>query len=105
MVSLNSISATGLGEKPPFPADLPVAHISNISHRKILDGDVDEISKVIQSAREVGFFRVDFRDSEIGQRFLAAANNMFALAQETFDLPTEVKLADSFLKHGDLLLG
>ncbi|KAF2972452.1 hypothetical protein GQX73_g1155 [Xylaria multiplex] len=90
---------------PEFPADLPVAHISNISHRKILDGDVDEISKIINSARSIGFFRVDFRDSEIGQRFLAAANNMFALAEETFNLPPETKLADSFLKHGDTLLG
>ncbi|KAJ8132905.1 hypothetical protein O1611_g716 [Lasiodiplodia mahajangana] len=105
MSSPTNGSSTGLAEMPAFPSDLPVAHISNISHQKILDGDVDEITKVIKSAREVGFFRVDFRDSEIGQRFLAAANNMFALARETFDLPTEVKLADSFLKHGDLLLG
>ncbi|KAI1503155.1 hypothetical protein F5X99DRAFT_425967 [Biscogniauxia marginata] len=95
----------GLGGRPAFPADLPVAHISNISHQKILDGDVDEIAKVIKSARDIGFFRVDLRDSEIGQRFLAAANNMFALAKETFDLPTETKLADSFLDHGDTLLG
>ncbi|KAI1145025.1 hypothetical protein F4825DRAFT_444933 [Nemania diffusa] len=80
MASFSNVSATGLGEKPPFPADLPVAHISNISHQKILDGDVDEVTKVIKSAREVGFFRVNFRDSEIGQRFLAAANNMFTLA-------------------------
>ncbi|KAI0809855.1 hypothetical protein GGR55DRAFT_695706 [Xylaria sp. FL0064] len=91
--------------RPEFPADLPVAHISNISHKKILDGDVDEIAKIIKSARDIGFFRVDFRDSEMGQQFLAAANNMFSLAEETFNLPTETKLADNFLKHGDTLLG
>ncbi|RYP06621.1 hypothetical protein DL765_009418 [Monosporascus sp. GIB2] len=95
----------GLGGRPAFPADLPIAHISNISHQKILDGDVDEICRVIKSARDIGFFRVDLRESEIGRRFLAAANNMFVLAEETFDLPAEVKLADSFLKHGDTLLG
>ncbi|KAI0431085.1 hypothetical protein F5Y09DRAFT_355282 [Xylaria sp. FL1042] len=105
--SANALPNTfkGLEGKPEFPADLPVAHISNISHKKILEGDVDEISKVIKSARDIGFFRVDFRDSEMGQQFLAAANNMFALAEETFNLPTETKLADSFLKHGDTLLG
>lgn len=98
-------ASEGLGGRPAFPEDLPIAHISNISHQKILDGDVDEISRVIKSARDIGFFRVDLRESEIGQRFLAAASNMFALAEETFDLPVETKLADSFLKHGDTLLG
>ncbi|KAI0436978.1 hypothetical protein F4803DRAFT_571703 [Xylaria telfairii] len=105
MASLSNSAETGLGENPPFPADLPVAQISNISHQKLLEGDVHEITKLIQSAREIGFFRVDFRDSEVGRRFLAAANNMFALAEDTFNLPTETKLADNFLKHGDLLLG
>jgi isopenicillin N synthase-like dioxygenase len=109
MSSLRTDSAPnaveGLGGRPAFPADLPIAHISSISHQKILDGDVDEISKVIKCARDIGFFRVDLRESEIGQKFLAAANNMFALAEETFDLPAETKLADSFLKHGDTLLG
>ncbi|KAI1820379.1 Clavaminate synthase-like protein [Xylaria intraflava] len=105
MAATSNVSATGLAEMPEFPANLPVAHISNISHQKIIDGDIDEVTKVIHSAREIGFFRVDLRDSEIGRRFLAAAGNMFALAQDTFDLPTETKLADSFLKHGDLLLG
>ncbi|KAI0903079.1 hypothetical protein F4823DRAFT_619940, partial [Ustulina deusta] len=95
----------GLEGQPEFPADLPFAQISNISHQKILDGDIDEIARVIKSARDIGFFRVDFRESEVGKQFLAAANNMFALAEETFNLPTETKLADSFLKHGDTLLG
>ncbi|KAI0513079.1 hypothetical protein F5B22DRAFT_286153 [Xylaria bambusicola] len=95
----------GLEGQPEFPADTPFAQISNISHQKILDGDIDEIAKVIKSGRDIGFFRVDFRDSETGKKFLAAANNMFALAEETFNLPTETKLADSFLKHGDTLLG
>lgn len=93
------------GIPPPFPADVPVAHISNISHQKILDGDVDEIARVIKSARDNGFFRVDLRESDIGKKFLAAADNMFALAQETFDLPTETKLDDSILKHGEDLFG
>lgn len=97
--------AVGSASHPPFPADLPIARISNISHQRILDGDMDEIAKVVKSAREVGFFRVDLRDSEVGRRFLAAANKMFVLAEETFDLPTETKLNDSFLKHGDTLLG
>ncbi|KAK6076366.1 hypothetical protein SCUP515_05529 [Seiridium cupressi] len=109
MGSLSADSAPnafkGLGGRPEFPEDLPVAHISNISHQKILDGDVEEIAKVIKSGRDIGFFRVDLRESDIGRRFLAAANNMFALAEETFHLPADVKLADSFLKHGDTLLG
>lgn len=95
----------GLGSRPSFPEGLPIAHISNMSHQKILDGNVDEISKVIKSARDIGFFRVDLRDSDIGRRFLAAATNMFKLAEDTFDLPSETKLADSFTKHGDTLLG
>ncbi|KAG8161067.1 hypothetical protein KVR01_009331 [Diaporthe batatas] len=93
------------GVPPPFPADVPVAHISNISYQKVLEGDVDEVARVIKSARDNGFFRVDLTDSEIGQKFLAAARNMFMLAQETFDLPTEVKLDDSILKHGEDLFG
>ncbi|KAI7786604.1 2og-fe oxygenase [Diaporthe eres] len=93
------------GTPPAFPADVPVAHISNISHQKILDGDVDEIARVIKSARDNGFFRVDLRESEIGNKFLAAARNMFVLAKETFDLPTETKLDDSILKHGEDLFG
>lgn len=105
MASLGTNSGPAALEVPEFPADVPVAHISNISHQKILDGDIDEIAKVIKSARDIGFFRVDFRDSEIGRRFLVAKDNMFSLAEETFNLPAETKLADSFLKYGDTLLG
>ncbi|KAI1167618.1 hypothetical protein F5B18DRAFT_600696 [Nemania serpens] len=105
MASLGTKSGPAALKVPEFPADVPVAHISNISHQKILDGDIDEIARVIKSARDIGFFRVDFRDSEIGRRFLVAKDNMFALAEETFDLPAETKLADSFLKYGDTLLG
>ncbi|KAI1176526.1 hypothetical protein F4777DRAFT_587933 [Nemania sp. FL0916] len=102
---LPQVKPESASEKPKFPPNLPVAHISNISHQKIIEGNVDEISKVIKSARDIGFFRVDLRDSKIGRRFLAAADNMFALAEDVFDLPAETKLADSFLNHGDALLG
>ncbi|CAN8103244.1 unnamed protein product [Discula destructiva] len=93
------------GIPPPFPSDVPVAHLSNISHQKILEGDVNEIARVIQCGRDIGFFRVDLRQSESGKRLLAAARNMFALAKETYDLPTETKLADSILLHGEDLFG
>jgi hypothetical protein len=91
--------------QPPFPDNLPVAEISSISHKKILEGDVLEISKLLASARTLGFFRLDFRDSDIGQKILNSANKMFQLSAETFALPTEAKIADSWQKNPTTLLG
>jgi isopenicillin N synthase-like dioxygenase len=91
--------------QPPFPDNLPIAEVSSISHKKILGGDASEINKLLESARTLGFFRVDFRESELGQQILKSANKMFQLSAQTFALPAETKMVDSWQKNPTTLLG
>ena len=90
---------------PPFPDNLPIAEIPSISYKKMLEGDVPEIGKLLAAVRTVGFFRLDLRDSGMGQALLKSANTMFQLSAETFALPFSKKMADSMLKHKDVLAG
>ena len=95
----------GWDQLPAFPEGLPCGSINSISHAKLCAGNIKELEHLLWSARTTGFFRVDLCDTEQGRRFLNGANNMFKLANETFNLPADVKLADNMLNHGDALLG
>ncbi|KAF2173411.1 hypothetical protein M409DRAFT_48394 [Zasmidium cellare ATCC 36951] len=95
----------GWDSLPPFPTNIPVASVNNISHARLLNGDAEELKNLLSSARTTGFVRIDFTDTELGRRFLDGADKMFKLAAKTFDLPAEVKLNDNMLNHGDALLG
>jgi isopenicillin N synthase-like dioxygenase len=94
----------GMG-MPPFPDNLPIAEIPYISYKKMLDGNVPEIAQLLSSVRTLGFFRIDLRDSGMGQELLKSANNMFQLSAKTFALPFRTKMADSMLKHKNVLAG
>lgn len=90
---------------PPFPDNLPIVEIPNISYKKILESDVPEIIKLLASVRTLGFFRLNLWESEMGQELLKSANSMFQLSAKSFALPFTTKMADSMLKHKDILAG
>lgn len=69
---------------PPFPSDLHTAPIAQISSRKLLDGDKEEGQRVLEACQTFGFFYLDLRDSEDGQRLIDEAEGCLELAKKSF---------------------
>ena len=95
----------GFDKFPPFPSDIEVIDFDLISLKRLMARDKSEIDKVIDACKTLGFIRLDLSDTEDGKGMLAAANDMFKLAQRTFTLPDETLLADDVFTNGDSLLG
>ncbi|EUC39951.1 hypothetical protein COCMIDRAFT_110053 [Bipolaris oryzae ATCC 44560] len=95
----------GWDKIPPFPTDVEVVDFEPISLKKLIVRDAAEITKVIDACKTLGFIRLDLSDTEDGMSMLAAANEMFLLAQRTFALPEETLLEDDVFSNGNSLLG
>lgn len=85
---------------PPFPSDIPTLPLFRISLRNLLAGDASEEEKLWRACCDLGFFYFDLRSgngtteegqSISGNDLLQAAEDMFALADNVFDLPVEEK--------------
>ena len=70
---------------PPFPDDLPTADIYTVDFDKLSKGDKDEARKVYEASVGYGFFYLS--STHIDHDF------MFDLANETFKLPLDEKMA------------
>jgi isopenicillin N synthase-like dioxygenase len=70
---------------PPFPQNLHLAPIAQISSRKLLDGDKTEGEKVLEACQTYGFFYLDLRDSEVGEALLEESEKLLALSQKAFN--------------------
>jgi hypothetical protein len=80
-------------ESPEFPSNVAVANIPVISYQKLKDVSSEKESKSLyEASREHGFFLLDLRGSEDGERVLQDAGRMFDISRAVFDLETEVKL-------------
>lgn len=86
-----------------FPEDLPVADLATISLKRLDESNQDEASKLFDACRHNGFFLLDLHDSEEGSQFLARAETMFDLAEETFDLPKAVLDKFAFKSAADII--
>ena len=80
-------------ESPEFPSNVAAANIPVISYQKLKDVSSEKESKSLyEASREHGFFLLDLRGSEDGERVLQDAGRMFDISRAVFDLETEVKL-------------
>lgn len=89
---------------PPFPEDLPLAPIAIISHHKLLSGNSNEATKVLEAAKTYGFFYLSLSDTPSGQTLLAESEQLLALAKIAFSLPLPTKLQYA-LERGVSLFG
>lgn len=87
---------------PPFPNDVPKVPLLRIQLSALLSGDPSEEEKLWRACCDLGFFYLDCRggngidsvsNQEVsGDALLAAAEELFGLAEGVFDLPVEEKV-------------
>lgn len=76
---------------PPFPNDVPTAPLLRLSLGKLLAGDANEFDRLFQASVDIGFFYLDFRDSDLGKSLLKDVDNLFGVGERLFDLSLEEK--------------
>lgn len=79
-------------EIPPFPADVPIADIPTISYSNLKSDSKHDSENLFEACKEQGFFLLDLRGHEEGERLLKDAEMMFDLNVALFDLGNEALL-------------
>ncbi|KAI1865990.1 uncharacterized protein JN550_007968 [Neoarthrinium moseri] len=90
---------------PPFPDGLATVELQTISLDKLLRGNAVEQTRVFEACKGRGFFYLDLRGSDIGQRILQGAEHIARVGEETFELPVEEKVKYSQGRGGKTLFG
>lgn len=76
---------------PEFPSDVPVANIPTISFQRLQEVDNEhESESLFRACQEHGFFLLDLRESENGERLLEDAEMMLDLGATTLNLRKEL---------------
>lgn len=78
----NVLQFTGL---PPFPANVPIAPLHRLSLFK-LRNDAEESERLFSASKDLGFFYLDLRNDEEGEKLLQDAESFFELGPKLYDL-------------------
>ncbi|KAL6716052.1 hypothetical protein ACLMJK_007014 [Lecanora helva] len=88
---------------PPFPEDVAVAELSQVSLWKLWKNDTQESERLFQACRETGFFLLDLTSFGSDEGMLNDAEETLYLSQRLFELEQEqldkctLETADRFL--------
>ncbi len=83
-----------------FPSNVPTAPLLRLSLSKLTSNDGDESARFFQVCKDLGFFYLDLRGVEAGERLLADAEGLFSVGEKVFDLEVEEKTAFDFSGEG-----
>lgn len=81
----------------------PIAQPLTIHLGRLHEGNAEEATKLFKAACENGFFYLDFK-APLFVKILDAADDVFSLAKDIFDLTEEEKLRYDIDKLGKLKL-
>ena len=81
--------ASNFNDYPPFPEDVVVADLPQLSLCKLLENNIVESEKLFRSCRESGFFLLNLTGSSVGKDMLRNAELGFELSQKLFGLEQE----------------
>lgn len=70
---------------PPFPTDIATAPLHRLSLSK-LRSDATESDRLFASSKDLGFFYLDLRGDDEGEKLLAEADQFFKLGPNLYDL-------------------
>ena len=85
---------------PPFPSDVPIAPLLQLSLKRLQDGDTEESARFIRAAKDLGFFYLDLRNSMEGETILKDTDRLFKLGEDLFQLDLEEKQSYDFSRQG-----
>ena len=77
---------------PPFPENLPIAKISEISLARLASGGEVEAEEVFTACRTSGFFLLNLEGNAAGEMLLQDVEALFTIVSEVMDLQPEEKL-------------
>lgn len=81
---------------PPFPDNVPTAPLLRLSLKSLLDGDEAEGKRFFDACKDIGFFYMDMRGTEVGDSLLNDADRLFEVGEQFFELPVEEKTKYDF---------
>lgn len=73
---------------PPFPAHIPTAPLYRLSLSSLRTSSA-ESDRLFSTSKELGFFYLDLRGDEEGEKLLALSTELFDLAPKLFALGRE----------------
>ena len=74
---------------PPFPSDVPTAHLSKASLRKLLSDDRAKSAALYEFCKTSGFFLLDLTGKPRGEEILQDVVKVFDMAKALFQLSVE----------------
>lgn len=83
---------TEFNSDPPFPSDVPIAKLECISLTDLRNGNELESEALFDACKKDGFFILDLRGDEMGEKILDEAGKLFDMGKTLFDLPYEAKV-------------
>jgi len=89
--------SNGTSATPSFPDDVPTAPLLKLSLTKLQANDPEEINRLVRACEDLGFFYLDLRSSDVGERLLKDADKLFAVGEELYELPLEEKKKYDFM--------
>ena len=84
---------------PPFPDDVPIAELKCISLTRLRSHDKAESEALFDACKEDGFFLLDLRGDDKGEKILTEAGSLFDVGKTLFDLSFNTKM--EFVMGGD----
>ena len=76
---------------PPFPEDIDTFEVPRFSLAKLSSGDQAQSEELFHTCCNFGFFLLDLKDDEAGERLLEEIEFFFGTAKEVFNLKVEEK--------------
>ncbi|KAF2483221.1 hypothetical protein BDY17DRAFT_297044 [Neohortaea acidophila] len=77
---------------PPFPSDLSTVSLDSISLDELQSSNPSQAeTKLFAACQDIGFFYLPLEDSELGRNILREAEDLHALQQRFFALPSHAK--------------
>lgn len=76
---------------PLFPSDLPVVDMSVIPLQGLLALDPTTVAELATVSKDLGFFLIDLRGHDIGEKLINDIDRLFDVSKDLFDLPDDIK--------------
>jgi len=91
-----------LASLPPFPTDVPTAPLLRLSLKNLLaEGEEgEESNRLFQAVKELGFFYLDLRETDLGEGVLRDVDQFFGVGRELFELEVGEKQRYDFRGAG-----
>ena len=91
-----------LDKYAPFPKDVPIADLPQISLGKLVSKDPLESERLFEACSISGFFLLDMQDTSDGKDFLEITERIFEISRQLHDLDMDEKIKYKYQPPGCL---